>query len=129
MAEIYRKNFGGPDYLIPGDDPRVLGAAWHQQIIDFVSDNRDNSCWQCPLEGRDGSFGTDYRGPAMDPNPRWNYKLQDAIAGDKVYPGNQTNHGDAARRGVNALTKGYQVLKITSNDTVRWRQFLYGTKD
>jgi prepilin-type N-terminal cleavage/methylation domain-containing protein len=129
LAEVYRKSFGAPAYQLPGEDPADLGAGWHLKLIDRVSENKDNSVWQCPLEGGTSAVGTDYRGPAKNPNVAANYRLQEAIAGDKVYGGNMTNHGEADRRGANVLTKGYQVLKITSEDAARWQAFLSGTKD
>jgi hypothetical protein len=46
------------------------------------------------------------------------------IAGDKA-----RNHGDASRYGVNALTKGYSVRRITKDDAARWAAYLADTSD
>lgn len=118
MAEIYRRDFGGPNYEVPSE----AGVRWHWKLIRTVSENQDTSLWQCPTEGRPDTV-PDYRGPA----PRFGirqYLSTDPIAGDKL-----DNHGDGAKHGVYALTKGYQVFKITTGDASRWQEYLLGTSE
>jgi prepilin-type N-terminal cleavage/methylation domain-containing protein len=124
LAEIYRKNFGGPNYEVPD----ALGVAWHQRIIDKVSENNDTAVFQCPLEGSSAT-APDFRGPKNNMNVAKFYMSQDPVAGDKIDMSGQTNHGDPVKYGVNALTKGYQVLKITQGDTARWNKYTSGTTE
>jgi prepilin-type N-terminal cleavage/methylation domain-containing protein len=124
LAEIYRRNFGGQNNEVPAD----LGVAWHQKLIDKVSENNDTAIFQCPLEGF-SSTAPDFRGPKNNMNVAKFTMSQDPVAGDKIDMSGQTNHGDPVKYGVNALTKGYQVLKITQGDTARWSKFLATTTE
>ncbi len=47
-------------------------------------------------------------------NPNWDPRLK---SNDPSYT------GDPDKDGANVLTKGYQVLKVTRGDTLRWNQF------
>jgi hypothetical protein len=116
LAEIYRKNFGGRNNEVPD----ALGAAWHQSLIDNVSQNRDTWLLQCPQEGKQESC-PDYRGPSRDSN---RYRAKEILAGDKIF-----NHGNPSENGINALTAGWQVLRIRPGDQARWEQFIAGTRE
>jgi prepilin-type N-terminal cleavage/methylation domain-containing protein len=116
LSETYRKNFGGPNYELPD----VTGKAWHQKIIDTVSENKDNAIFQCSLQGQTSTTGTDFFGPLKNVNVAKNYMSSDPIACDETDWSTYTNHGKPAEDGINALTKGYAVLKVTSNDAARW---------
>jgi prepilin-type N-terminal cleavage/methylation domain-containing protein len=124
LAELYRRNFGGPGNELPD----VTGQAWHQRLLDKVTESADPVLFQCPLEGNSSTY-PDFRGPKHNLNSAKFYLSQDPIAGDLVEPTGLTNHGDPVKRGVNALTKGYSVLKITQGDAARWSKYLGGTSD
>lgn len=100
--------------------PLETGVAWHQRLIDTVSENRDTAIFQCPMEGSSAT-APDFRGPSRDANAA---RPSDPIAGDKL-----DNHGDPDRYGVNALTMGYRVLKITRGDAARWADYLGKTRE
>lgn len=112
LAELYRKNYGGTNYNIPED----TGQNWHAKMRSTVVENNDNALFECPLEGSSGDGVIDYRGPAQNPNSAANYEMKEPIAGDRL-----NNHG-TSERAVNALTKGYQVIKIPETDA-KWTDY------
>jgi prepilin-type N-terminal cleavage/methylation domain-containing protein len=125
LAEVYRKNFGGPNNELPD----VLGRDFHLKMINTCSENKDNALYQCPLEGLTTTY-PDYRGPTKNLNAAASYRSVDPIAGDKIDAGTgMTNHGDPFKLGVNALTKGFAVIAITRNDAVRWQSYQDCTQD
>ena len=123
LSEIYRKSFGGQNF----DLPTATGKAWIEDyLIKYVSENQDNSVFQCPCEGTTTTTGTDYRGPSKNPNSasvsNGYPKLTLPIVADNC-PGGNTQHFDDNRKyGVNALTKGYQVTTVQDTDA-RWTDF------
>lgn len=119
LVELYRKSFGGENHEFPHE----TGRAWHLVLVEKVAENGLSTVFQCPLEGDSKTF-PDFRGPSKDLNVTENYSMTDPIAGDEF-----ENHGDPARHGVSVLTEGYQVLKITKLDSVRWSKFEADTSD
>ena len=113
-AETYRKQFGA--------FPAERGEAWHVKLIDTVC-GKDNSFFQCPMEGTWSKTGSDYRGPAKDLNVSADYpRITLPIAADKC-PGGRTQHfSENNKYGVSALTKEYQVVILQASDA-RWEIF------
>lgn len=110
LAELYRKNFGGPNYLLPAQPSggALNGRPWLDKIRTTVVDGGDWALFQCPLGG--SATGITYLGPKKDVNKAGDYKMKQPIAGDP-----DGEHGSpTSTYGVNALTKGYQVVKLTN---------------
>jgi hypothetical protein len=121
LADIYRKNgFDGDAYYVPGVYPEHLGSAWHWRLINTLAPS-DMNIFQCPVE-RNRSTIVDYRGPARDPNS--SDTRVEYFAGDRL-----DNHGDRRARGVNSLTRYFQVVTLTADDPIRWAAYLSSTKD
>ena len=113
LAEIFRKTYG--------EYPPETGEAWHLRLIDIISENKDNSVFQCPSEGDTSSTGSDYRGPSKNMNVAHLGK-SDPIAADKC-PGGKTQHfGDNEKWGVFGLMFGLQAVHVREGE-VRWRDF------
>jgi len=110
LAELYRKNFGGLKYMLPaqGDGSPLTGRPWLDLIRTTVVDNADMALFRCPLAGTSG--GITYLGPKLDVNKASAYRMKQPIGGDP-----DGEHGSPTSEfGINALTKGYQVIKLTN---------------
>ena len=114
LSELYRKNFGGPNYLLPANvaGGALNGRPWLDRIRNTVVDNADIALFQCPLAGSGGSIT--YLGPKKDVNKASDYRMKSPVAGDP-----DGEHGSpVGTYGINALTKGYQVVKLTNLSAV-----------
>ena len=110
LAEMYRKNFGGMKYMLPAqpDGSPATGRAWLDLIRTTVVDGQDYALFQCPLAGP--SSGITYHGPKLDVNKSSAYRMKQPIVGDP-----DGEHGSPTTTfGINALTKAYQVVKLTN---------------
>jgi prepilin-type N-terminal cleavage/methylation domain-containing protein len=115
LAELYRKNYGSNQFLLPTE----TGSAWHTKLKTTVGQN-DNALWECSVLGSPGNI--DYMGPANNVNGP-TYTLKNPIAGDLT-----TNHPapTTSEQNVNALTKGYQVIRITQ-PMAEWTKYTDGS--
>jgi len=119
MLEIYRKDFGSRQYLLP----ETTGRDFHRKLRSTVADSGANDLWECPLEGdATDPLQVDYRGPVSNVNRSGSFRPIDPIAGDEP-----SSHGDPARYGVQVLTKDRRVFRILSTESADWNNFLSKT--
>jgi hypothetical protein len=113
LLELYRKNFGGPNYELPNATGKEFWKEVQQKMGDESKD-----VFTCPCSGKPKGTIT-YRGPARNINVQKNYRGRDVIACD-----DPDNHPD----GINVLTKSYQVIWIPKG-TPEYEQALKSTKE
>lgn len=125
LLEVYRKSHGGLNFELPAETGQSFWLKLAQVgVVETANPGNptDAEILQCPLEGS-ASTVPDYRGPRLNVNVPANYLQKDPIGGDRINADGTTNHGDAAKRGLQLLNKAHQALKITSQDAAAWARY------